>query len=57
MDGSSLLTLVQMVSSGIGVTLIPEMAVDVETRAAAVATMRFKAACTNADRWDDLAQK
>lgn len=43
MDGSSLLTLVQMVSSGIGVTLIPEMAVDVETRAAAVATMRFKA--------------
>ncbi|MDG1936866.1 MAG: hydrogen peroxide-inducible genes activator [Paracoccaceae bacterium] len=43
MDGSSLLTLVQMVSSGIGVTLIPEMAVDVETRAASVATMRFDA--------------
>ena len=43
MDGSSLLTLVQMVSSGIGVTLIPEMAVDVETRAATVAVMRFNA--------------
>lgn len=43
MDGSSLLTLVQMVSSGIGVTLIPEMAVEVETRAAKVATMHFEA--------------
>ena len=41
MDGSSLLTLVQMVSSGIGLTLIPEMAVDVETCAATVVTMRF----------------
>lgn len=34
LDGSSLSTLVQMVSAGIGVTLIPEMAVAVETRAA-----------------------
>lgn len=36
LDASSLSTLVQMVSSGIGVTLIPEMAVAVETRSAAV---------------------
>ena len=36
MDGSSLATLVQMVGAGIGVTLIPEMAVPVETRSAAV---------------------
>ncbi|UWR25024.1 LysR family transcriptional regulator [Sulfitobacter sp. S223] len=36
LDGSSLTTLVQMVSAGIGVTLIPEMAVPVETRSAAV---------------------
>jgi LysR family hydrogen peroxide-inducible transcriptional activator len=43
MDGSSLLPLVQMVSSGIGVTLIPEMAVEVETRATKVATMHFEA--------------
>ncbi|MEL6480796.1 MAG: LysR substrate-binding domain-containing protein [Pseudomonadota bacterium] len=41
MDGSSLTTLVQMVSAGIGVTLIPEMAVPVETRSAAVAIARF----------------
>ena len=32
LDASSLSTLVQMVSAGIGVTLIPEMAVAVETR-------------------------
>ncbi len=37
MEGSSLATLVQMVGVGIGVTLIPEMAVAVETRAAPVA--------------------
>jgi LysR family hydrogen peroxide-inducible transcriptional activator len=42
MDASSLTTLVQMVGAGIGVTLIPEMAVDVETRSAAVAVARFQ---------------
>jgi LysR family hydrogen peroxide-inducible transcriptional activator len=36
LDGSSLTTLVQMVAAGIGVTLIPEMAVPVETRSATV---------------------
>ncbi|WP_121063990.1 hydrogen peroxide-inducible genes activator [Chachezhania antarctica] len=36
MEGSSLATLVQMVGAGIGVTLIPEMAVAVETRSASV---------------------
>jgi len=41
MDGSSLSTLVQMVGTGIGVTLIPEMAVTVETRSADVAIARF----------------
>ncbi|GAA5068260.1 LysR substrate-binding domain-containing protein [Roseibacterium beibuensis] len=41
LDGSSLTTLVQMVSAGIGVTLIPEMAVEVETRAAQVSVARF----------------
>lgn len=43
MDGSSLSTLVQMVSAGIGVTLIPDMAVPVETRSADVAVARFPA--------------
>jgi len=41
LDGSSLSTLVQMVSSGIGVTLIPDMAVAVETRSASVAISRL----------------
>jgi LysR family transcriptional regulator, hydrogen peroxide-inducible genes activator len=41
LDASSLATLVQMVSAGIGVTLIPEMAVAVETRSAAVSVTRF----------------
>lgn len=41
MVGSSLSTLVQMVGSGIGVTLIPEMAVPVETRSADVSVARF----------------
>ena len=41
LDGSALSTLVQMVGAGIGVTLIPEMAVAVETRSAAVAVDRF----------------
>ena len=43
LDGSSLTTLVQMVSAGIGVTLIPEMAVPVETRATPVSLARFPA--------------
>ena len=43
LDGSSLTTLVQMVGAGIGVTLIPDMAVAVETRSAPVAIARFKA--------------
>jgi LysR family hydrogen peroxide-inducible transcriptional activator len=43
LDGSSLTTLVQMVSAGIGVTLIPEMAVGVETRSAAVSIDHFEA--------------
>jgi LysR family transcriptional regulator, hydrogen peroxide-inducible genes activator len=42
LDASSLSTLVQMVSAGIGVTLIPEMAVPVETRSAPVSVARFK---------------
>lgn len=42
LDASSLSTLVQMVGAGIGVTLIPEMAVAVETRSAPVAVARFK---------------
>ena len=41
MEGSSLSTLVQMVGAGIGVTLIPEMAVAVETLSAPVAVARF----------------
>lgn len=40
-DGSSLSTLVQMVGAGIGVTLIPDMAIEVETGAAEVAVSRF----------------
>lgn len=43
MDGSSLTTLVQMVGAGMGVTLIPDMAVAVETRAAEVCIQRFPA--------------
>jgi LysR family hydrogen peroxide-inducible transcriptional activator len=41
LDGSSLATLVQIVGAGIGVTLIPEMAVAVETRSAPVSVVRF----------------
>jgi LysR family hydrogen peroxide-inducible transcriptional activator len=41
LDGSSLSTLVQMVGAGLGVTLIPEMAADVETRSASVSIARF----------------
>ena len=43
LDGSSLTTLVQMVGAGIGVTLIPEMAVPIETRSADVCIARFQA--------------
>ncbi|HBR42616.1 MAG TPA: LysR family transcriptional regulator, partial [Sulfitobacter pontiacus] len=43
LDASSLSTLVQMVGAGIGVTLIPEMAVAVETRSAQVAVNAFPA--------------
>ena len=42
LDASSLSTLVQMVGAGMGVTLIPEMAVAVETRSASVSLARFK---------------
>lgn len=41
LDASSLSTLVQMVDAGLGVTLIPEMAVAVETRSASVSIVRF----------------
>jgi LysR family transcriptional regulator, hydrogen peroxide-inducible genes activator len=44
LDASSLSTLVQMVGAGIGVTLIPEMAVAVETRSAPVCVARFAGA-------------
>jgi LysR family transcriptional regulator, hydrogen peroxide-inducible genes activator len=42
MDVSSLSTLVQMVGAGLGMTLLPQMAVDVETRSAAVSVSRFR---------------
>ncbi|MCW2307326.1 hydrogen peroxide-inducible genes activator [Rhodobium gokarnense] len=45
LDASSLSTLVQMVGAGIGVTLIPEMAVAVETRSAPVAIGHFETPC------------
>ncbi|MDE2335104.1 MAG: LysR family transcriptional regulator [Rhodospirillales bacterium] len=41
LDASSLATLVQMVAAGLGVTLIPEMAAALETRATGVAVARF----------------
>jgi LysR family hydrogen peroxide-inducible transcriptional activator len=41
MEGSSLTTLVQMVGAGIGVTLIPDMAVPIETRSAPVSVVRL----------------
>ncbi|WP_375254205.1 LysR substrate-binding domain-containing protein [Yoonia sp.] len=43
LEGSSLSTLVQMVGAGIGVTLIPDMAVPVEIRSAPVCVDRFAA--------------
>ena len=41
MEGSSLATLVQMVSAGLGLTLIPEMALPLETHSASVSVSRF----------------
>jgi LysR family transcriptional regulator, hydrogen peroxide-inducible genes activator len=41
MEGSSLTTLVQMVGAGIGVTLIPQMAISLETRSANVSVVRL----------------
>ncbi len=43
LDASALSTLVQMVAAGIGVTLIPEMAIAVETAQAQVSVARFAA--------------
>jgi LysR family hydrogen peroxide-inducible transcriptional activator len=42
LDANSLSTLVQMVGAGLGVTLIPEMAVALETRSASVCVSRFE---------------
>ncbi|MEM9581350.1 MAG: hydrogen peroxide-inducible genes activator [Pseudomonadota bacterium] len=42
MEGSSLTTLAQMVASGLGVTLIPEMAVPLEARFSDVSIARFE---------------
>ncbi|KAG1700527.1 HTH-type transcriptional regulator EstR [Nymphon striatum] len=41
LEGSSLSTLVQMVGAGLGITLIPEMAVPVETRSASCCNCAF----------------
>ncbi len=41
LDASSLSTLVQMVGAGIGVTLVPEMAIGIETRSAEVDVVSF----------------
>lgn len=41
MEGSSLSTLVQMVGAGMGVTLVPEMAIALETCSASVSVARF----------------
>jgi LysR family hydrogen peroxide-inducible transcriptional activator len=42
MEGTTLTTLVQMVSAGIGVTLIPEISVPFETKLAKVSVSRFQ---------------
>ena len=47
LDASSLSTLVQLVGAGIGITLIPEMAVAVETRSAPVVVTPFNVAGPN----------
>lgn len=41
MEGSSLATLVQMVNAGLGLTVIPEMAVPLETKGTTVSISRF----------------
>lgn len=41
LEASTLSTLVQMVDAGLGITLIPEMAVAVEARSASVSVVRF----------------
>ncbi|MFU8823553.1 hydrogen peroxide-inducible genes activator [Yoonia sp.] len=41
MEGSSLSTLVQMVGAGLGVTLIPEIAMNLEQRAGGICVARF----------------
>lgn len=41
MEGSSLATLVQMVDAGLGLTLIPEMSVPLETKGTTVEILRF----------------
>ena len=42
MEGTTLTTLVQMVGAGIGVTLIPEISVPLETKSARVSISRFQ---------------
>lgn len=44
LDGSSFSTLVQMVGAGLGVTLLPQIAVNVEARSAPVSVARFRGA-------------
>lgn len=41
-EGNSLSTIVQMVGAGIGITLLPEMAAEIEQRAAPIHLARFK---------------
>lgn len=43
MEGSSLSTLVQMVGAGMGVTLIPEIAINLEARSSDVSIVKFPA--------------
>jgi LysR family hydrogen peroxide-inducible transcriptional activator len=45
MEGSSLSTLVQMVGAGIGITLIPQMAIAIDTRSADVSIARLGDPC------------
>ena len=42
LDGTSLSTLVQMVGAGLGVTLLPQMALAVETRSAAITVSKLR---------------
>ena len=56
LDANSLSTLVQMVSAGIGVTLIPEMAVAVETRSASVSRRALREPAAVAHHRHGLAQ-